>query len=145
MTIRAYSAAIAFAGALLTATAAHAAADLVPIPSRIAHGVVSVKNAGATTAGPSIVTVECNQSGGVGGCAETPAMARFSDPAYPNKLVVKVLKLAAGKVFNFNLPFWAGLVWAPNSYTFSFTADAGAAVAESNEANNAGAHVMTLP
>jgi hypothetical protein len=97
------------------------------------------------TAGPSVLTIECNVAGGAGGCAESPAMARFTSPAYPDKLVIKVPKLAAGKVYNFKLPFWAGLVWAPNNYQFSFMADAGGAVAESNEANNAGVHVMPLP
>ena len=76
---------------------------------------------------------------------QSPALARFSSPAYLNKLVIKVPKLAAGHVYNFTLPFWGALVWAPASYTFTFAADAGGTAAESNEANNAGAHAMMLP
>jgi hypothetical protein len=139
---------LAAAVALLTvcaAPAAFAAPDLIPIPSRISTGTISVKNQGDMTAGPSIVTLECNVQGGVGGCAESAAMARFTNPAYPNKVVVKIPKLAAGKTHSFKLPFWAGLVWAPNNYQFSFLVDSGGAVAEGNEGNNAGVHVMALP
>ena len=70
MPINATAAAAVFAAAIIAAPAALAAApDLVPIPSRISHGVVSVKNQGDATAGPSLVTVECNKTGGTGGCA----------------------------------------------------------------------------
>ena len=42
---------------------ASAAADLVPIPSRLAFGVVSVRNAGASAARPSVVTINCHKAG----------------------------------------------------------------------------------
>ncbi len=119
-------------------------ADLVPIPARMKHGTVSVRNAGTATAAASIVTVVCKKKGG-GSCAESPALARYANPAYPNALVVPVPKLAAGKVYNFKLPFWNGLVWAPGHYRFTMKADAAGSVAESNEGNNKKAATVPLP
>jgi len=136
---------ISIVGAANTASAA--AADLVPIPSRLAFGVVSVRNAGDAAAGPSVVTINCHKAGETGGCAEIPRRfaARYASPAYPNKLVVHVPALAPGHVYSHTLPFWAGLVWASGTYDFDFVVDAGAAVAESNEANNTGTYVKVVP
>lgn len=117
------------------------AADLVPIASRMAKGGVSVRNAGSSGAGPSVVTVVCQKVGG-GSCAESPAMKRYENAAYPNALVVNVPALAAGKVHTHNLPFWNSLKWLPGTYQFTVTADAGKQVAETNEGNNVGVAQM---
>src|SRR5262245_52373011 len=75
-------------GAKLTARAP----DLYPIPSRIEHGVVAVRNGGSAASPASIVTVECNVTGRRGGCPEIPRrfLRRYEDGAYPNKLVIHV-------------------------------------------------------
>jgi len=141
-------AAATFVSLFSTAGVASAvSADLVPIPSRLAFGVVSVRNVGDGPSRPSVVTINCHKEGMRGGCAEIPARfaPNYTNPAYPNKLVVNVPALAPGHVYNHNLPFWGGLVWASGTYNFDFVADAGAAVAESNEANNTGTYVKVVP
>lgn len=113
------------------------AADLVPIPSRMLNGAVSIRNAGSGPAGPSVATVVCTKVGG-GSCAESPAMKNYENAAYPNALVVNIPALAIGQVHSHSLPFWNSLKWQPGTYQFSVTADAGKQVAETNEGNNAG-------
>ena len=112
-----------------------AAPDLVPIPERMKNGTVSARNAGSANAGAFVITVQCQKQGG-GGCAEAPGMARYEDPKYPNRLVVKVTGLQKGKVFNHKVSFWDALVWAPGNYNFLVEVDPGKAVAETNEGNN---------
>ena len=131
----------------VAARASAAGADLVPIPSRLAFGVVSVRNAGDAAAAPSIVTINCHKPGMRGGCVDIPARfaPNYTNPAYPNKLVVNVPALAPGHVFNHNLPFWGGLAWPSGTYHFDFVVDAGAVVAETNEANNTGTYVKVVP
>jgi hypothetical protein len=121
--------------------------NLVPIASRMTKGTVSVRNTGATGAGPFKVTVECNRMGGRGGCAEPrpEASAPYEDPAFPNKLTVAVPALAAGHVFNHKIAFWDGLSWASGNYEFTVVADAGGTVAETNEGDNTGGTVMNVP
>jgi hypothetical protein len=123
------------------------APDLHPIPSRIEHGVVAVRNAGSAASPASIVTVECNVARRRGGCPEIPArfLRRYTHPAYPNKLVIHVPALPAGRVHNHQLAFWSAMDWPAGSYTFSFQADAGGAVGETNEGNNSGSHVWNVP
>ena len=123
------------------------APDLAPLSARIEHGVVAVRNVGSAASPPSIVTVECNLVGRRGGCPEIPRrfVRRYSDAAYPNKIVIHVPALPAGHVHNHNLAFWGALVWPSGSYNFDFMADAGSAVAETNEANNAQSHVWVVP
>jgi CARDB len=137
----------AFLSFACIATAASAAPDLQPIPSRLAFGVVSVRNTGASTAGPSVVTINCHKPAMVGGCVDIPAVyvPRYTNPAYPNRLVVRVPRIAAGHVYNHTLPFWGSMVWPSGTYDFDFVADAGATVAESNEANNTGTYVKVVP
>jgi hypothetical protein len=119
-------------------------ADLVPVASRMQQGTLSVRNAGAAAAGPFVVTVHCNKQGG-GGCAESPDMAAYENPAYPGRAVVQVPGLAAGKVFNHKLRFWDALAWGPGNYNFVVEADAGKTVAETNEGNNFGGTTLTKP
>ena len=121
--------------------------DLVPIPSRIEHGVIAVRNVGSAASVPSVVTVNCHQPGLEGGCADLPPRceARYTNPAFPNVLVVNVPALAPGHVHNHNMACWRALTWPTGQYVFEFTADASATNAESNEGNNTGSHVWNVP
>ena len=123
------------------------APDLVPIPSRIEHGVVSVRNVGSAASAPSIVTVNCHQPGQAGGCADIPEryLRAYTDPGYPNMLVVHVPAIQPGHVYNHTLAFWNALSWASGSYQFDFNVDASNTNAETNEANNTGSHVWVIP
>jgi hypothetical protein len=121
--------------------------DLVPIPSRIEHGVVSVRNVGAAASQPSVVTVNCHLPGQRGGCPDIPEalIAAYENPAYPNRLVVQVPAIQPGHVYNHTLTFWDDVAWPSGSYQFDYVADAGASNAESNEGNNTGSHVWVVP
>lgn len=143
-TLLAAAAFLTFASA---ASVASAAPDLQPIPSRLAHGVVSVRNTGDAIAGASVVTINCHKPGMEGGCTDIPPafVAAYTNPAYPNRLVVNVPRLPARRVFNHTLPFWGAMVWAPGTYHFDYVADAGGTVAEGNEANNTGTYVKNVP
>ena len=129
------------AGLSAEAQVTAAAPDLVPIPSRILNGTVSVRNVGSANAGAFVVTVQCQKQGG-GGCAEHRGFNKYEDPAYPNRLVIKVSGLQKGKVFNHALPFWNDLDWPPGNYNFLVEADAGKKVAETNEGNNISGAVL---
>ncbi|MBL8538277.1 MAG: hypothetical protein JNM59_12800 [Hyphomonadaceae bacterium] len=128
-------------------TAASAAPDLVPIASRLTHGVVSVRNVGDAASTPSVVTLNCSKPPATGGCAEIPAMymPAYTNPAFPDRVSINVPALTPGRVFNHRLRFWDALAWSSGTYHLTVTADAGAAVAEGNEANNAGTHVKVVP
>ncbi len=121
--------------------------DLHPIPSRIEHGVVSVRNIGTAASLPSIVTVNCHVPGQEGGCVDVPErlLAGYTNPAYPNRLVVQVPAIQPGHVYNHTLSFWDNIAWPAGAYQFDFVVDAGAANNESNEANNTGSHVWNAP
>jgi hypothetical protein len=121
--------------------------DLVPIPSRIEHGVVSVRNVGTAASAASIVTVNCHLPGRRGGCVDVPdrLIAPYEDGAYPNLLVVQVPALQPGHVYNHTLSFWDDVVWPTGSYQFDYVADASAANAESNEGNNTDSHTWVVP
>lgn len=122
------------------------APDLIPIPSRIEHGVVSVRNAGSVASAPSVVTVNCHRPGQEGGCVDIPAayIAQYTDAAYPNRLVVQVPAIQPGHVYNHNLPFWDEMDWPEGeAFQFDYVADAGNTVGETNEGNNAGSHTWT--
>jgi hypothetical protein len=121
--------------------------DLVPIPSRIEHGVVAVRNTGNTTSAPSVITVNCHLPGEDGGCVDVPErlLGGYTDAAFPNMLVVQVPAIEPGHVYNHTLTFWDDIVWPSGSYQFDFNADASATNNESNEANNAGSHTWVVP
>jgi hypothetical protein len=123
------------------------APDLLPIPSRIEHGAVSVRNAGAAASAPSIATVNCHLPGQEGGCPEIPAaaLAAYTNPAYPNRLVVNIPAIPAGHVRTHYLSFWDDLDWPSGSYQFDFVVDAGGTVGETNEGNNTGSHTWVVP
>lgn len=121
--------------------------DLQPIPSRIAHGVVSVRNTGTVASTASIVTVNCHVPGQEGGCVDVPErlLAGYTNPAYPNRLVVQVPAIQPGHVYNHDLTFWDDIVWPAGAYQFDFVADASATNGESNEGNNTGSFVWNAP
>lgn len=121
--------------------------DLQPIPSRIEHGVVSVRNTGTAASVPSIVTVNCHLPGRRGGCVDIPErlLVGYTDNNYPNRLVVQVPAIQPGHVYNHNLSFWNALNWPSGAYQFDFVADASATNGESNEGNNTGSHVWNVP
>lgn len=122
--------------------------DLQPIPSRIEHGVVSIRNTGTVASAPSIATVVCHLPGQRGGCGpDMPddLMADYENPAYPNAVVVQIPAIQPGHVYSHTLTFWDEIDWATGAYQFDFVADAGATNNESNEANNAGSHVWNVP
>jgi hypothetical protein len=121
--------------------------DLQPIPSRIEHGVVSVRNTGTAASGPSIATVNCHLPGEDGGCPEIPAgaLAAYTNAAYPNRLVINIPAVPPGHVHSHDLTFWDEIDWPSGSYVFEFVVDAGAANNESNEGNNAGSHIWAVP
>lgn len=119
-----------------------ASPDLVPIASRILHGTASVRNVGSAASGPFLLTVQCQKQGG-GGCAEHPGVARYVNPAYPDRAVIQVPGLAAGHVFNHKFPFWEELVWPAGNYNFVLEADAGKNIGETNEGNNFGGAVLS--
>jgi len=118
--------------------------DLVPIPSRVANGAVSIRNTGAAASGPTLARLTCQRAGG-GSCAETRGMAAYENPAYPNSAVIAIPAIAPGHVHNHYLTFWDDLVWAPGTYNFVLEADAGWDVAETNEGNNFGGHPYVVP
>lgn len=122
--------------------------DLQPIPSRIEHGVVSIRNTGTAVSAPSIATVVCHLPGQRGGCGPdlpNDVMADYEDPAYPNAVVVQIPAIQPGHVHSHTLTFWDEIDWAAGAYQFDFVADASSANNESNEANNTGSHVWNVP
>jgi hypothetical protein len=130
------SAALSTALALAAGTAA-AQPNLVPLLSNPMNASVGVQNTGDSAAGPSHLTINCTEFGQAdGGCPDTPGLAAYADPAYPNRAVIAVPALEPGESFNHDLAFWAAIPWTPGTYVFDAVADAGNAVAESNEANN---------
>jgi hypothetical protein len=124
-----------------------ASPDLQPIPSRITHGVVSVRNTGVAASGPSIATVNCHLPNQRGGCPEIPErpLGAYENPAYPNRVAVSIPAIQAGHVHSHTLSFWSALNWPSGSYVFDFVVDAGAAVGESNEGNNVGSYTWVVP
>jgi len=133
-------AAAGLAAIALTSTAASQAAaqpDLVPMLSVPMNAGVGVQNIGNSAAGPSHLTLNCTKSGqSEGGCANTPGMAAYENPAYPDRVVIDVPALAPGEIFTHDLAFWNDINWPAGTYLFDLVADAGAVVAESGEANN---------
>lgn len=125
------------AAAGLAAGTAAAQPNLVPVLNNPMNASVGVQNTGASAAGPSQLTINCTRFGQAdGGCPDAPGLAAYADPAYPNRVVVEVPALQPGQSFNHNLAFWAATPWTPGTYVFDARADAGDAVAESNEANS---------
>jgi len=108
--------------------------DLVPVASDPFFGIVYVENDGDSTAGASKLLMTCKQSKQSGECPTSSAM----EDLYDGKLggfVKDLPPIPAGQVKRVVFPM-SGLVWEKGIYTFSVTADAGRAVAESSEDNN---------
>jgi len=117
------------------AAAGGTAPDLVPSGIVAANGTVGVTNLGTGPAPASVLTLSCQAAGG-GSCPESPGMAAYEDPAFPNQVVVDVPALPPGGSFSTALTFWASLAWSPGNYVLTVTVDAASAVSESAEANN---------
>lgn len=113
--------------------------DLIPIPSRITSGVVSVQNAGTAPSAPTTVTVNCHRRGQTGGCPEIPARyaAGYTNAAFPNRLTVEIPSIEPGHTYNHNLTFWSVAPPMPSgTFIYEFVADASSLNNESNETNN---------
>ncbi len=100
-------------------------------------GNVKIRNVGNVVSFPSTATVECIAQGG-GSCPDPnpAAAAPYENAAFPNKASFGVPAVIPGGQHNHVLGFWAGLAFAPGTYTFIVCADAGAAVAEDSERDN---------
>lgn len=125
------------AAGLFAAGSAAAQPNLVPLLGSPMGAGVGVQNTGDSAAGPSHLTINCTRLGKAdGGCPDVAGLAAYADPAYPNRVVIEVPALEPGESFNHVLAFWDDIEWTPGTYLFAARADAGNAVAESNEANN---------
>ncbi|GJL81217.1 MAG: hypothetical protein DHS20C01_08510 [marine bacterium B5-7] len=105
---------------------------------------IAVKNVGNAPSRTQMTTLHC-QKISPGSCAESPAMAPYVNPAYPNKVVIKVPALKPGQGYVHTLAFWPALVWRPGKYRFTGRVDDGNNIPESNEANNVMVVIKTLP
>jgi hypothetical protein len=133
-------------GTLTLASAANAAADLVPAPNKLVNnGIVQVRNTGNQNAGPTVAVIKCNKVGQTGGCPDVQMQPKYQNPAYPDAVTVNIPKLKPGEVHNHKLTFWDAMVWPPGDYKLAITVDAGNAVAESDEANNSASGVKHAP
>lgn len=124
--------------------------DLVPLLHKPMNGLVRVKNQGAGAAGPSLLTLDCRKRGhrgGGGGCPDAPGLSRYSHPAYPDKVVIKIPALPAGKVYEHKLVFWNDLVWTSGIYGFVAIADVANTVDEApgGETNNTTGSTLNTP
>ncbi len=114
--------------------------DLIPVLKRPMSGIIKVKNIGSGPAGPSKLALDCRRRGYLGrggGCPESRGLDAYNDPAFPDKVVVKVPALRAGQTYTHYLRFWRSLRWMRGqTYLFKAKADAGNVITESNETNN---------
>jgi hypothetical protein len=130
-------AAAGFALAAALSGPAFAAADLVPVVTNLAAGEAAVINIGDAASAAGHMTVNCEQTAGVGGCPEDPVgMVPYENAMFPNRAVMEVPALGPGESYSHQMAFFAGLVWAPGTYELTLEVDAGDATAEVNEANN---------
>lgn len=111
--------------------------DLVPQLNFPMNATVGIQNSGTSAAGPSQLTINCTKFGQAdGGCPDTPGMAAYVDPAFPNRVVIDVPALEANESFSHDLSFWNAIPWTPGTYVFDAEVDAGSDIAESDETNN---------
>lgn len=127
-----------------------AGADLVPIASAMSTGVVSVRNNGTATSPWTVATVFCHRPNEEGGCPELTRaqVAQYTDPAFPNRLAVRIPPIQPGEAYNHPLSFWNAGAFAPGTYQFDLVVDATAVAAEINsnggaETNNSASYVWT--
>jgi hypothetical protein len=131
--------------AVLVGTLTAKAPDLIVILPNPMNGKVVVRNVGSAASGPSDVTLECIAVAEAKSCAESPRMAPYENPAYPNKAWMAVPGLAPGAQWVHVLAFWNALVWPSGTFKFVGVADAGSAVAETNEGNNTASTSLVVP
>lgn len=123
--------------ALVAASPAFAAADLVPVVTNLATGEAAVINIGDTPSSAGHMTVNCEKTMGAGSCPEDPVgMVPYENPMFPNRAVMEVPALAPGESYSHQMAFFAGLVWGPGTYELTLQVDAGSTTPEVNEANN---------
>jgi len=124
--------------------AAMAEADLVPeVANLAANGHIGATNQGDAASGPAVITIVCSKMGG-GGCAESPGLAAYANPAYPNAVTVNLPGLEPNESFDHALAFWDELDWAAGTYTLAVVVDTGNDVDEDNEGNNSAAVMKTV-
>ncbi len=123
------------------------APDLIAVLTDPMTGTVAVRNIGTARAGASKLALDCEQvgfTGSGGGCPEASGLSAYTDPRFPDQVVVDVPPLPAGDRYSHRLAFWPALDWrAGVAYRFTAEADAGHAVAESNEGNNTATSRLT--
>jgi CARDB len=141
-----YLAATAIVTSLSTlSTAALAGADLVPVTNNLAvGGHIGAVNNGDAASGPAVITIVCDEMGGSGGCADSPGLAAYANPAYPNAVTINLPGLEPNESFDHALAFWDELDWDAGNYTLSVVVDAGNDVGEDNEGNNFAAVMKTV-
>lgn len=113
--------------------------DLIPVLREPMDGSVGVRNIGAGRSGPTKLTLDCRKeghTGGGGGCPDSPGLAAFQDPAFPDVVTVNIPALGPGREHIMRLPFWPSLRFTSGRYIFTATADAGRTERESDERNN---------
>jgi hypothetical protein len=131
-------------GLIALSGTALADADLVPsVMMLAAGGHVGAVNNGDAASGPAVITIVCSKAGG-GGCAESPGLAAYANPAYPNAVTINLPSLVPNESFDHALAFWGELDWDPGSYTLSVVVDAGNDVDEDNELNNSTTVMKTV-
>ncbi len=113
--------------------------DLIPVLREPMDGSVGVRNLGAGRSGPTKLTLDCRKeghTGGGGGCPDSPGLAAFQDPAFPDVVTVDIPALGPGREHIMRLPFWPSLRFTSGRYIFTATADAAGTERESDERNN---------
>ncbi len=113
--------------------------DLIPVLREPMDGSVGVRNIGAGRSGPTKLTLDCRKeghTGGGGGCPDSPGLAAFQDPTFPDVVTVDIPALGPGREHIMRLPFWPSLRFTSGRYIFTATADAAGTERESDERNN---------
>jgi CARDB protein len=125
-------------------TAALADADLAPVTNLLAAGGhIGAVNNGDAASGPAVITIVCSKNGG-GGCAESPGLAAYANPAYPDAVTVNLPGLEPNESFDHALAFWDELDWDAGTYTLAVVVDTGNDVDEDNEFNNSASVMKTV-
>ena len=113
--------------------------DLIPVLREPMDGSVGVRNIGTGRSGPTKLTLDCRKeghTGGGGGCPDSPGLAAFQDPTFPDVVTVNIPALGPGRAHIMRLPFWPSLRFTSGRYIFTATADAASTERESDERNN---------
>lgn len=125
--------------------------ELVPQLRHPMNGELLVKNVGTAPAGPSRLTLDCQEvKGGIpsdaGDCPDLPPeiAPTYYDPKFPKNLTIKVPNLAPGATFRHTLSFWSTFHWPSGTYKFTAVADAAYEVNERDRKNNTATSTLTV-